>query len=203
MDIPFFHTNINELVKTIGYIGLFAIVFAESGLFFGFFLPGDSLLFTAGLLASQNLFNIYILAILIATAAILGDSTGYLFGRKIGPKIFNREDSLFFRREYLEKTQNFYAKYGARAIILGRFMPIVRTFVPILAGVGSMKYKTFLQNNIIGGLLWGAGVTFLGYYLGTKVPYVEKYLLLIIISIIILSFLPVVFEFLKKKSSKQ
>ena len=203
MDALFFHININDLVKTIGYMGLFAIVFAESGLFFGFFLPGDSLLFTAGLLASQNLFNIYILAILIATAAILGDSTGYLFGRKIGPKIFSRENSRFFRREYLEKTQIFYAKYGARAIILGRFMPIVRTFVPILAGVGSMKYKTFLQNNIIGGLLWGAGITFIGYYLGVKVPYVEKYLLLIIISIIILSFLPVVFEFLKKKSSKQ
>lgn len=201
--IPFIHMDIIELIKTIGYIGLFSIVFAESGLFFGFFLPGDSLLFTAGLLASQGLFNIYFLTILITVAAILGDSTGYFFGKKVGPKIFIKKNSIFFKKEYLEKTKLFYEKYGAKAIILGRFIPIVRTFVPILAGVGSMKYKTFIQNNIIGGLLWGAGITFLGYYLGVKVPYVEKYLLIIIIGIILISFLPVAFEFLKNKSEKR
>lgn len=203
MDISFLHMDIAEMIKAIGYVGLFIIVFAESGVFFGFFLPGGSLLFTAGLLASQNYFNIYSLILTLAVAAILGDSTGYWFGRKVGPKIFNREDSKFFHKKHLTQTHDFYEKYGPKTIIIGRFVPIVRTFAPILAGVGSMKYKTFLYYNIVGGLLWSIGMSFAGYYLGMKVPNIEKYLLLIIIGIVFLSILPIIFEFLKKKPAKQ
>lgn len=198
MNIPFLHIDIISLVQTVGYIGLFAIVFAESGLFFGFFLPGDSLLFTAGLLASQGLFNYYILAIIFAVAAITGDSVGYWFGKKIGPKIFNKEDSFFFQKKHIDRTQKFYEKYGTKTIVVARFVPIVRTFAPILAGVGRMNYKIFLKYNIIGGLLWGVGISFLGYYLGSKVPNIENYLTIIIVAIIATSFLPIIFEIAKE-----
>lgn len=198
MDISFFGINIAEFVKAFGYIGLFLIVFAESGLFFGFFLPGESLLFTTGLLASQGYFNIYILVVTLALAAILGDSTGYWFGKKVGPKIFNREDSKFFHKKHLDQTQKFYEKHGPYAIIIGRFIPIIRTFVPILAGVGKMKYRIFIRNNIVGGILWSAGVLSLGFYLGTVVPNIEKYLNLIIVGIVLLSLLPIIFEIIKK-----
>jgi membrane-associated protein len=203
MNIPFLHIDIVLLVQTVGYIGLFAIIFAESGLFFGFFLPGDSLLFTAGLLASQGLFNYYILAILFAVSAILGDSVGYWFGKKVGPKIFNKEDSFFFQKKHIERTRNFYEKYGTKTIVLARFVPIVRTFAPILAGVGEMKYKTFLKYNVVGGLLWGVGVSFLGYYLGSKIPGIENYLTYIIIGIIAISFLPIVFEVVKDRMKEK
>lgn len=197
MDVPFLHIDIVSLVQAVGYIGLFAIVFAESGLFFGFFLPGDSLLFTAGLLASQGLFNYYILAVIFAVAAITGDSVGYWFGKKMGPKIFNKDDSFFFQKKHIERTQSFYEKYGTKTIVVARFVPVIRTFAPILAGVGKMNYKIFLKYNIIGGLLWGVGVSFLGYYLGSKIPNIENYLTIIIVAIIATSFLPIIFEFLK------
>lgn len=198
MNIPFLHIDIITLIQAVGYIGLFAIIFAESGLFFGFFLPGDSLLFTAGLLASQGYFNYYILAIIFAFAAILGDNVGYMFGKKIGPKIFTREDSFFFQKKHVERTHNFYEKYGTKTIVLARFIPIVRTFAPILAGVGKMNYGLFFRYNIIGGLLWGIGISFIGYFLGSRVPNIENYLTLIIAGIIVASFLPIIFEFLKK-----
>ncbi len=197
MDI--FHINIINLVTQVGYIGLFLIIFIESGVFFGFFLPGGSLLFTAGLLASQGLFSIWILIPALSIAAILGDNVGYWFGSKIGPKIFNREDSLFFKKKYLVETQEFYEKHGPKAVVLGRFVPIIRTFAPILAGVGSMRYKVFLRYNILGALLWGAGVAWLGFFLGTKVPGIEKYILPIILLIIFASIVPLILEFLKKK----
>jgi len=203
MDISFLHINIAELIKTVGYIGLFIIVFSESGLFFGFFLPGDSLIFTAGLLASQQLFNIYALTTVIVIAAILGDNVGYWFGRKIGPKIFNRENSRFFQKAHIERTHEFYETHGSKAIIIGRFIPIVRTFVPILAGVGDMHYSKFISYNVIGGLLWGGGVTLLGYSLGASVPNVDKYLLPIIIVIVLTSFIPILFEMLKKSFKHQ
>lgn len=187
------------LIYTFGYIGLFAIVFAESGLFFGFFLPGDSLLFTAGLLASQGLFNIFLLVGLIILAAVLGDNFGYWFGSKLGPAIFTKDDSFFFNKKYIEKTQKFFIKHGSRAIIFARFVPVVRTFTPILAGVGKMPYSLFVQYNIIGGIIWGAGITFLGYFLGSIVPNIDKYLSIIIIGIIIISFIPIVIELLKNK----
>lgn len=196
------HFDIPALVQTAGYIGLFAIVFAESGLFFGFFFPGDSLLFTAGLLASQGLLNIWALVVLMTVAAILGDSVGYWFGKKVGPKIFTREDSFFFNKRHITRTQHFYAKYGPKAVVLARFVPVVRTFTPILAGVGTMPYGLFLRYNIIGGVLWGTGVTLLGYFLGAAVPGVDQYLLPIILAIIIISFLPVFREILRARKAQ-
>ena len=198
----FLHFDLMALIKTFGYLGIFTIVFAESGLFFGFFFPGDSLLFTAGLIASQGFLNIWILVPLIILGAILGDNVGYWFGAKVGPKIFTREDSFFFHKRHVERTHNFYLKYGAKAVVLARFIPIVRTFTPILAGVGTMPYGTFLKFNIIGGVLWGAGVTLLSYFLGAIIPGIDRYLLPIVISIIVVSFLPIAFEFFKSRTKK-
>jgi len=200
--IDLFHIDLIGLIKTFGYLGIFTIVFAESGLFFGFFFPGDSLLFTAGLIASQGFLNIWILVPLIILGAILGDNVGYWFGAKVGPKIFTREDSFFFHKRHVERTHNFYLKYGAKAIVLARFIPIVRTFTPILAGVGTMPYGTFLKFNIIGGVFWGAGVTLLSYFLGAIIPGIDRYLLPIVISIIVVSFLPIAFEFFKSRTKK-
>ena len=200
MEIPLIHMSLPEVIKAISYVGIFAIVFAESGLFFGFFLPGDSLLFTAGLLASQSFFNIYALLIVLAVAAILGDNVGYWFGRTIGKKIYSQKSSRFINKEHIDRTHEFYVRYGSRAIVIGRFVPIVRTFVPILAGVGEMKYKTFFLYNIIGGFLWSVGITLLGYILGASVPNIDSYLLPIILGIIIISFIPVIMEMLKKRS---
>lgn len=187
------------IIETLGLIGIFAIIFAESGLFFGFFLPGDSLLFTAGLLVSQDLLSLYPLLIGSIICAILGDSVGYAFGRKIGPKIFTKEDSLIWNKNHIEKSHKFFEKYGRKSIILARFMPIVRTFTPILAGVGTMEYKTFLRYNIIGGLLWVLGLTLLGFFFGKIIPDPDKYLLPVIILIVIVSILPGVIEFIKNK----
>lgn len=191
-----------SLIAAAGYLGLFAIVFAESGLFFGFFFPGDSLLFTAGLLASQKILYLPILLGLIPVAAILGDSAGYAFGKWVGPRLFTREDSLFFSKHHVLRAERFYQRYGPRAIILARFVPVVRTFVPIVAGIAKMKYKTFLTYNVIGGLLWGVGVTLLGYFLGTVFPQTEKYLLPIIVGIILFSFFPIVIEWLAYRREK-
>ncbi len=199
MNLDFLHFDIVTLVQGVGYIGLFLIIFAESGVFFGFFLPGGSLLFTAGLLASQGFFSIWILIPTLGLAAVLGDSTGYWFGKRVGPKLFSREDSLFFNKKHLDQTQRFYAKYGTRTIVLGRFIPIVRTFAPILAGVGMMHYKTFIKYNVLGAILWAVGVSWLGYFLGTRVPGVDKYLLPIILLIILTSIIPIIVELWKKK----
>jgi len=191
--------DIVALVKIIGYLGIFGIVFAESGLFFGLFLPGDSLLFTSGLLASQGLFNIYWLVFVVASAAILGDSIGYWFGSKVGYKIFTKEDSLFFNKKYLEKTKEYYEKYGPMTVVIGRFVPIVRTFAPILAGVGEMNYRTFLSYNVIGAFLWAVGLTLLGFFLGSVIPGIEEYILPIIVLIIFVSILPVLLNLKSKK----
>ena len=195
-----FSPNLIAIIELTGYFGLFFIVFAESGLFFGFFFPGDSLLFTAGLLSSQGILSIFYLVPIVILAAILGDSVGYWFGKKVGPKIFSREDSFFFDKQHIERTKAFYLKYGPRAIILARFVPIVRTFTPIFAGVGEMPYKTFLSYNIVGGVIWAAGATLLGYFLGAVIPNEESYLLPIILVVIFVSFLPIIFEFWKNRS---
>ncbi|MDD5152584.1 MAG: VTT domain-containing protein [Candidatus Pacebacteria bacterium] len=194
-----FNPNLIALIEISGYLGLFTIVFAESGLFFGFFLPGDSLLFTAGLLSSQGLLNIFYLVPLVVLGAILGDSVGYWFGKKVGPKIFFHEHSFLFNKRHLERTKSFYLKYGPRAIILARFVPIVRTFTPIFAGVGEMPYSMFLRYNVIGGVVWAAGATLLGYFLGAVIPNAENYLLPIVLVIIFVSFLPIIFEFWKNR----
>lgn len=197
--IDIFHIDLLSFIKAVGYLGLFGVVFAESGLFFGFFFPGDSLLFAAGLLASEGFLNIWILAPLLVVAAVFGDSAGYWFGAKVGPKIFTREDSFFFHKNHVERARVFYENYGPRAILIARFVPIVRTFVPILAGVGSMRYRLFLAYNIVGGILWGAGVSFLGYFLGTAVPGIAEYVSIIAIAIIIISFAPIVVEIVKNR----
>src|SRR3990170_7878625 len=169
--------NLTELIQTIGYVGLFFMIFAESGLFFGFFFPGDSVLFTAGFLASQGFLNIWVLVPLMMTAAVLGDSVGYFTGSKLGRWLMTRRDSFFFKKEYIHKAQAFYDKHGGKTLILARFIPAVRTFVPIVAGMAEMPYRKFISFNIFGGILWGAGLTLAGYYLGTKIPGVDKYLL--------------------------
>lgn len=197
------HIDLITLIQTLGYLGIWVIVFAESGLFFGFFFPGDSLLFTAGLLASQGFLNVWWLTLVVVSAAILGDSVGYWFGAKVGPKIFTREDSFFFHKRHVERARIFYERYGPHALVLARFIPIVRTFTPILAGVGSMRYRTFLRYNFVGGILWGAGVTLLGYSLGTTIPGIDQYLLPIIFFIIAVSFLPVVWEVLKNRHTSK
>jgi len=188
------------IVQTLGGIGVVAVVFAESGLFFGFFFPGDSLLFTAGLLASQNYLNIWWLLPGVILAAILGDSVGYWFGAKIGPRIFCREDSFFFHKRHLIQTHDFYRRHGRATLILARFIPVIRTFAPILAGVGRMPYREFLTFNIIGGLLWGGGVTLTGYFLGTIIPGIDRYLIPIVLAIIIISLLPALRHFRFRRS---
>jgi membrane-associated protein len=182
--------DLAQIIQTVGYIGLFAIVFAESGLFFGFFLPGDSLLLTAGLLASQGKLDIAMLLIILPVAAILGDSVGYWFGKKTGPRIFSRDDSLLFRRKNLLAASMFYERHGGKTIVLARFMPFIRTFAPIVAGAAEMRYGRFLFFNVIGGLLWGIGVTAAGYYLGQSIPDIDRYFLAVVAAVIVLSALP-------------
>ncbi|MBI2052994.1 MAG: VTT domain-containing protein [Candidatus Ryanbacteria bacterium] len=182
--------ELEPLIRTIGYIGVWIVVFSESGLLVGFFLPGDSFLFTAGVLASQDFLNIWILIPLIFSGAILGDNVGYAFGYRIGPKLFKREDSVFFHKKHLMRAELLYEKYGPKIIVLARFMPVVRTFAPIVAGIGKMKYKTFLIYNLVGGILWGIGMPLFGYFLGSTVPAVDRYIIPIIIGIIFLSILP-------------
>ena len=185
-----FGGDLGELIKTLGYIGLFFVIFAESGLFFGFFFPGDSVLFTAGFLATQGWFNIWVLVPLTIIAAIGGDSAGFYIGEKFGGWLLRRKSSLLFSKENLKKAQEFFDKSGGKALILARFMPVVRTFVPIAAGMAGMHYKRFISYNVFGGLLWGAGMTLGGYFLGQLIPNVDHYLLPIVFVIIILSVLP-------------
>jgi membrane-associated protein len=189
------------LISTFGLIGILAIVFAESGLLIGFFLPGDSLLFTAGLLTADGRYLAYplwLVCLLITVAAIAGDQVGYLFGRRVGPALFRRPDSRLFKQGYLTKAQEFFDRYGARSIVLARFVPIVRTFTPIVAGVSGMNYRVFVAYNVIGGVLWGTGVTVLGYFLG-QVSFVRDNIELILVGIVALSVLPMVVELIRHR----
>ena len=190
--------EIISLIQTIGLIGIFLFVFAESGLFFGFFLPGDSLLFSAGLLAASGYLNIGYLIVGCAIFAILGDAVGYWFGRKVGYKIFFKEESFFFSKKNIDRTKIFFEKHGKKAILLARFVPIVRTFTPILAGVGKMDYKSFALYNASGGILWSATMLLLGYFLGGLFPDLQDYVLLFVVLVIVISFLPML-SFFKKK----
>lgn len=184
------HLDLAELIRTVGYLGVFGIVFLESGMLVGFFFPGDSLLFTAGFLASQGFLDIKILIAGCFIAAVAGDSTGYYIGKKLGPKIFTKENSIFFHKKHLERAQKFYDKHGGKTIILARFIPVIRAFVPVVAGVGTMNYKKFVFYNFFGAVIWAIGVTLAGFYLGSLIPDVDKYLLPIVGLIIIASVLP-------------
>ena len=191
--------NLSEFIVTIGYIGLFAVIFAETGLFLGFFLPGDSLLFVAGLLASGGVLSLPALLMIVFTAAVLGNVVGYMFGLRMGASLFKREDSLLFKESHVQKAEDFFNRYGAKTIVLARFMPIVRTFAPILAGVGRMNFREFFFYNVIGGFLWSFGLLLGGFFLGQAVPDVDRYILPIVIVIIILSFLPGVLKYRQEK----
>lgn len=189
------------LIKTLGLIGVFAVLFVESGLFFGFFLPGDSLLFTAGVLASQGLINYPILLVITFLAATLGDNVGFWFGQRIGVKLFEREDSRFFKKHHLLDAQKFYDKHGKKTIVLARFIPFVRTFAPIVAGAAKMPYSTFLLFNVLGGLLWAVGIASLGYFLG-NVPIVKHNYEIVIFLIIFGSLVPVFLHLLGSKEKR-
>lgn len=191
MDIPFLNATLPELIQGVGYLGVFLIVFVESGVPFGIVLPlpGDTLLFSAGLLAASNAFDLLPLLATIVVAAILGDSAGYWFGSHYGPKLFTKEDALFMNKRHLERAERFYAKYGGLALILARFLPLLRTLVPIAAGMGRMPYSAFLRFNVVGALLWGVLITLLGYYLGTLIPDIDKYLLPILGVIVLITVL--------------
>ncbi|MHB1253869.1 MAG: DedA family protein [Candidatus Humimicrobiaceae bacterium] len=207
------HIDYESMILSLGiiaYIVIFGIIFAESGLLIGFFLPGDSLLFTAGFLASQkiagtnqNYLNLWILIGVTFAGAVIGDSVGYSFGHRIGRRIFTKPDSRLFKKENLEKAEKFYEKYGVKTIILARFIPIIRTFAPIVAGVGKMNYKTFFSFNVIGGALWSLIVPIAGFYLGRLIPNVDKYLLPIVLVIIIVSAIPALLEILKGRKKKK
>ncbi|MCW3816358.1 VTT domain-containing protein [Micromonospora sp. DR5-3] len=193
--------NPEWLISSFGLIGILAVVFAESGLLIGFFLPGDSLLFTAGLLVADGRYlhlPLWLLCLLVAVAAVAGDQVGYLFGRRVGPSLFRRPDSRLFRQENVQRANQFFARYGARSIVLARFVPIVRTFTPIIAGVSRMHYRTFLIFNLLGGVLWGVGVTVLGYFLG-QITFVKSNIEVILVGIVVVSVLPIGIQLLRSR----
>jgi membrane-associated protein len=191
----------NHLVSAFGLVGVLAIVFAESGLLIGFFLPGDSVLFTAGLLISQHQVvhqPLWLVCLLIAAASIAGNEVGYLFGRKAGPALFRRPDSRLFKQEYVTKAGDFFERHGARALVLARFIPIVRTFTPILAGVSGMAHRSFTLFNVVGGVLWGAGVTVAGYFLG-QIGFIRDHVDVVLVLIVVVSVLPALAEALRSR----
>jgi len=186
------------LIGAVGIIGVIVIIFAETGLFIGFFLPGDSLLFTAGFLASQGYISLAWLLVGTFLAAVIGDSVGYAFGRKAGPAIFDRPGSFLFDPKNIIRAKEFYEKHGKKTIILARFVPVVRTFAPIVAGVGDMDYRTFLSFNIVGGFIWTWMLLFLGYLLGAVIPNPDRFILPIVAIIVIVSLLPVLRQVFKR-----
>jgi membrane-associated protein len=195
--------HFQDLIRWGGYTALVIVVFAETGLLAGVFFPGGSLLVTAGLFSAlDGVLNIWVLNGLLITAAILGDTTGYWIGYHVGSRIFNKDDSFFFRRDYVTRTQEFYAKYGAKTIVIARFVPIVRTFAPTVAGVGTMTYKKFLTYNVFGGIGWVASMTLIGYFLGRSIPNIEKKIHYIVLIVIFLSILPIIKEIFSAHQKK-
>lgn len=193
-----------ETLITTGGLALIAfIVFAESGLLFGFFFPGDTLLFLAGALAAQGQFSIVAAILVITISAALGGQTGYYIGQRAGPRLFRKKDGILFRKEYIDRSEAFYEKHGGKTIILARFIPIVRTFAPVVAGVGKMDYRRFTFYNVVGSVIWGAGVTTLGYFLGQYIPNIDKYIFPIIIAVMLFSFGPTVYHILKNPITRQ
>lgn len=197
------HTDIGAFFIAAGYIGLVLLVCTESAIL-GFFLPGDSVIFSAGFLAATTgAFNIWLLMVLVVLAAILGDNVGYMIGKTLGPKLFTRKNSLIFNKRYIEKTHAYYEKYGPQTLILARFIPVARSFAPMLAGVGEMEYGKFLRYNAAGALIWGAGSAALGYWAAVAIPNAEHYFVYIIAGMIVLSFAPFIIEVIRHLSIKR
>jgi len=193
------HYSLDALIQWGGYVLLVGIVFAETGLLVGCFLPGDSLLITAGLLAAAGHLNIWWINLLLMAAAIIGDSVGYAIGARLGPRIFTREKSLLFNPKHVLRTRHFYEKYGPKTIVIARFVPIIRTFAPVLAGVGGMQYRRFLTYNVLGGIGWVASMSLAGFALGRAVPNISKYMHVLVITIIVLSCIPIAVEIYRER----
>lgn len=193
------HGDVRAIVQAVGYVGMVIIIFSETGILIGFFFPGDSLLVVSGIFASQGSLDMLVLNLLLIPAAVIGDSVGYWIGHKAGPKLFNKEQSFFFRKDYLIKTHNFYEKYGGITIILARFMPIIRTFAPTVAGIAEMKYWDFFKYNVFGGIGWIISMTSIGYFLGNVIPNVDKHIEYIIAIVVFISILPAIIKFISAK----
>ena len=194
--------NVPELIRMGGLIGLVVVVFAETGLMVGFFLPGDSLLVTAGLFAAKGDLNIVWLNLALMAAAIAGDATGYWIGRRAGQALYSRPNSFFFRKQHLVKTHEFYEKHGGKTIVIARFVPIIRTFAPVVAGAAEMTYREFALYNIAGGIGWVASMTLIGYFLGRAIPDIDKHIHIVVAVVIFLSLLPGIISILREKLKK-
>lgn len=195
----FYIMDVRHLIATGGTVAICGIVFVETGLFFGFFLPGDSLLITAGLFAAKGDLNISLLLTLVALCAVVGDQVGYAIGRTAGKALYDRPDSRFFKKSHLNRAHEFYEKYGAKTIVLARFMPFVRTFAPAVAGAAQMNYRTFVTYNIVGGVLWVWSMLLLGFFLGRMIPNLDKYIHVVIAVVVFLSILPGIIEYLRER----
>ena len=191
--------SLDDLIRWGGYVVLVAIVFTETGLLIGFFLPGDSLLITAGLVAATGALDIWWLNALLIVAAIVGDTVGYAIGYRAGPRIFTREKSLLFRPSHVERTRQFYERHGAKTIVIARFVPIVRTFAPVVAGVGQMEYRRFLLYNVAGGVGWVTSMTWAGYLLGHTIPNIGDHIHIVVVVVIVLSLIPIAVELYKER----
>ncbi len=196
----FWELSVTELIVALGYAGLTGIVFAESGILVGFFLPGDSLLVAAGLLASQGVLQLPYLLLFLSIAAIVGDSVGYWTGKRFGRKLFEREDSRFFKRKHLQRAEAFYQRHGGKTIFAARFMPFVRTFAPIAAGIAGMRYSRFIAYNVVGGIVWVFSMTLIGYFLGGLITNVDAFILPITALIIFVTLIPSGIHYLRKRS---
>lgn len=190
------------LLEAIGYFGFFGMVFAESGVFFGVIFPGDTLLFASGILVAKGYFSLSVIIIGAVLSAILGDAVGYYTGKKLGPRIFVKDESIFFKKSHIVRAQDFFSKHGKKTIVLARFVPVVRTFAPILAGVGGMRYRDFAVFNAIGAVVWCATLILLGYFLGTQVKNIDAYILPIVGGILVISLIPVIKQLLLHKKQK-
>ena len=195
--------DISALILGGGLLAIGLTVFAESGLLVGFFLPGDTLLFGAGILAYQGVLPLPLLIVVVVVAAIAGDSTGYAIGNKFGPRLFRKKDGLIFKQQYLRQAELFYEKHGGKTIIIARFVPIVRTFAPVVAGIGNMPYHKFLPYNIIGGLLWGVSLPLLGYFVGSQIPGVEHYIEPVLLAVIALSLGPALYHLFREEKFRE
>ena len=191
--------GLDHLIRWGGYVILVAIVFTETGLLIGFFLPGDSLLITAGLVAATGALNIWWLTVLLSVAAIVGDSVGYAIGRRLGPRLFTKPKSMLFNPAHIERTRVFYARHGAKTIVIARFVPIIRTFAPVVAGVGEMHYRKFVFYNVAGGIGWVVSMTWAGYLLGQAIPNINDHIHIVVAIVIVLSVIPIVVELVRER----